>query len=320
MSQNGSARSSSRLYSSSELASGSWVRTGIELSRVEAEQLWSEEARSFTEWVKALALKTGIKDANYWRYIAAIRFFPELRQKLIDDGRDCPSLEELSDAVSPENIELLTRLVRVMPAPHFAELGARVLNRTATRRELRATWDTYRPALGGKTARGKGVLAPTLNHANPAERSKFAVAQARLTLEASPQSWVCEPAPVFFRAINNLRIIEAATRANSDLDIVAAIKRSDDASLELHGIEIRLNFPISAVPHITELGQWVNYLWVAFTKPVSSSVQSIVPAHVGILVINDGGISVVRAAESTKPRQEAILATTQHFLHRALAR
>ena len=305
----------------SKLALSSWVRTGIELARVESEQSWPDSASSFSDWLKIQATKLGVEESNLWRYLSAVRFYFELRQYLIDGGHDCPEVQNLSEQVSPENLELLSKLIRVMSPADFAPLAARVLDRSAKRDELRKLWQAYRPALAGKTARGKGVTAPSLDPTNPVQRSKVVVAQARLLLEAPPFSWLSGPPPSFAHAIHDVRLPQmAALHGNSGLDMVIAVKRTDSASLELHGIDIRVNLPPQIVPVLGDLAKAVNYLWVAFAKSATAGLIAKIPEHIGILSVQDGAITVVRVAESTNAHPEAILATTQHFLQKALAR
>lgn len=322
MSESGSARPATRRTSAlPKLARASWVRTGIELARVESEQSWADSANSFSDWLKNQATKLAVEESNLWRYLGAVRFYPELRQSLIDAGHDCPEVQNLSEQVSPENLELLSKLIRVMSPADFASLATRVLDRSAKRDELRKLWQAYRPALAGKTARGKGVAAPVFDENDSANRSKLVVAQTRLLLEAAPFTWLCQPAPAFAHAVHDVRLPEMHARhGNSGLDMLIAVQRTESAPLELHGIEIRLNLSSQTIPGIVDLAQSVNYLWVAFAKPYKAGLLASLPAHIGILSINDGSISVVRVAESTKPRPETLLATTQHFLQKALAR
>jgi hypothetical protein len=322
MPESGFARPATRRTSAlPKLGRASWVRTGIELARIEAEQSWSGSASSFSEWLKNQATKLGVEESNLWRYLSAVRFYPELRQSLIDGGHDCPEVQNLSEQVSPENLELLSKLIRVMPPADFAPLAARVLDRSAKRDELRKLWQAYRPALAGKTARGKGVAAPAFDKNDPANRIKLVIAQARLLLEADPLAWLCQSDPAFTHVVHDFRLPEkSALHGNAGMDMVIAVKRTESAPLELHGIEIRLNLLSQTIPGIVDLAQSVNYLWVAFAKPYKAGLLASIPAHIGILNINDGSISVVRVAESTKARPESILATTQHFLYTALAR
>lgn len=306
---------------STKVGNGSWVRTGIELARVESEQSWSDSANSFSDWLTTQAIKAGVDESNLWRYLSAVRFYSELRERLRDRGQEFPAIELLSQKVSAESLELLSKLIRVMPSDEFSDIAIRVLMLTAKREELRKLWQTYRPALGGKTARGKGVTAPSLDPTNPVQRSKVVVAQARLLLEAPPFSWLSLPPPSFAHAIHDVRLPQmAALHGNSGLDMVIAVKRTASASLELHGIDIRVNLPPQIVPVLGDLAKVVNYLWVAFAKPVTAGLIAKIPEHIGILSVQDGAITVVRLAESTNAHPEAILATTQHFLQKALAR
>lgn len=322
MSESGSARPATRRTSAlPKLARASWVRTGIELARIESEQSWADSASSFSDWLKNQATKLGVEESNLWRYLGAVRFYAELRQSLIASGHACPDVQNLPEQVSPENLELLSKLIRVMSPADFGPLATRVLDRSAKRDELRKLWQAYRPALAGKTARGKGVAAPALDRNDPSKRTKLLVAHARLLIEAAPFGWLCQPTPAFAHVVHDFRLPERLPlHGNAGMDMVISLKRSDSSPLELHGVEIRVNLPVHGIPVLVDLATCVDFLWVAFTKSPTSSTLATIPAHIGVLSIQDGAISVVRVAESTKARAEAILATTQHFLQKALAR
>ena len=54
-----------------------WQRTSILMMEVEQNELWSlkDNAKSFTQWVKALAQKAGVHESNFWRCLKAGRFY-----------------------------------------------------------------------------------------------------------------------------------------------------------------------------------------------------------------------------------------------------
>lgn len=100
----------------------------------------------------------------------------------------CPAPAELPDTVSPENLELLGKLSRFVPDEHLPTLAQRVLTGDITRAELRQTWVAYRPALGGRTARGKGVAVPWVSPIDPKQCLSIVEAQVFTALSsARPQ-------------------------------------------------------------------------------------------------------------------------------------
>lgn len=105
-----------------------WAEIGRLLGSVEMHGLWREEAGSFTEWLRRFAQQLGKRgESSFWRYLTAGRYYIELRKQLLSRNVQCPLLQDLPERVSPENLELLSKLERVAPPDVMHNLSERVV-------------------------------------------------------------------------------------------------------------------------------------------------------------------------------------------------
>lgn len=114
--------------------SRSWAHIGYLLDRIDQTDYWRNEAKSFTEWLKGHAESLGLKESTLWRYLTAGRYYIKLREALTGRGVSCPPLGELPDKVSPENLELLSKLARVAPDNALQRLAEQVISGGGTPR------------------------------------------------------------------------------------------------------------------------------------------------------------------------------------------
>lgn len=121
-------------------------------------------------WLDTVIKPLGIKRASGWRFRAIARDWPWLTEQLRGAGVTVPNLPDLDPRVSPEQLEILVRLVKTADADIWAPLAHSILNRSTTLQEVRRTWSHYRPVLRGKTARGRSsggfVRQVSIDHAD----------------------------------------------------------------------------------------------------------------------------------------------------------
>lgn len=123
-----------------------WQEVAGLLMRVERERLWQEAAPSFTAWLQGIARRADLQESVFWRCLKAGRIYLEL------SGRD--ALDQNLD-VSAESLELADKISRHAPKAVVQQVLTRTLEGELGRTELRQVWQTYKPAAGGTTARGR---------------------------------------------------------------------------------------------------------------------------------------------------------------------
>ena len=126
-----------------------WTKIALIVLQVEENNFWETSHRSFTDWLVSFGQSIGLKEGSIWRYYRAGKYYQELQPLLSKNQITNPPLNELPTKVSPENIEILGKLERVMPNDIFIKLAAQVISAAITRDSLRETWLIYRPILDG---------------------------------------------------------------------------------------------------------------------------------------------------------------------------
>ncbi|MEN3373960.1 hypothetical protein [Dechloromonas sp. ZS-1] len=275
--------------------SRTWAQIGFVLHAGDEVGVWREQYPSFTDWLKKLSEALHLKEASLWRYLAAYRYYLELHANLRKRSIACPEPVDLPETVSPENLELLGKLSRVVPAEMLPDLAQRVLSGEVTRADLRQLWSVYRPALAGRTARGKGVSVPRVSPVNPVQYQSLLEAQVFATLSTSGVEWTGISKPAYFEFFMGVRpVFPEGEKKPFEFDAVIMVGQSRQVSPTFHGIEIRgtpyfgkiEDFLLPRIPYC-------DYLWVATCGAgYGHRGEVTVPDYVGLLDVSDGRIEV----------------------------
>jgi hypothetical protein len=278
----------------------SWAQVSCVLDQVERSGYWEGRAQSFSEWLESTAPKIGVKQSSLWRYLSAGRYYMALRPVLRGRNVPCPPLEKLPETVSPENLEILAKLERVVPKKLFEYLGERVLGGTVARHELREIWKTYRPVLAGRTARGRGTATPRVN---PADTRQIAMQREATTLtelmSAGPE-WTGINNPYFYYAISDVSIPKAGPEKRC-FDMVGLVRETEDSPVMMIGVEVKTVIDSEVVLLLQSLAWYCDRLWVAFVAKVKIPDVAYLPEFVGILRADAGKFKVERPANEAHP-------------------
>lgn len=277
----------------------SWGVIGQFLEMVRSSESWKQAgANSFTEYVRSLA---PLSVATLWRYYAAARHFKQLSEELPKGKIPKSSLESLPHSVSPENIELLAKLSRVAPPRVLEPMIERVLDGTMTREELRRTWQAFRPALAGRTARGRGGVIPRVDQKDPQQYDRMLEGVVLNALDVSGPSWTGCETPSVYRLF--LQVAPDPDPGHlvlpSHFNAVAVLRRKPEAPLELHAVECVGTIHDAAVwTMLSRAEQYCDYVYLA-SHPETGSFPRI-PKSVGLLGVKADRIVVERGATRTK--------------------
>lgn len=280
-----------------EISSGgivSWSRVGALLDRVDQEGYWRNESSSFTEWVKLFSSKLGLKEGSIWRMLTSSRFYVELQKDLTSRGIYAPPLDQLSNSVSPEKLELLDKVRRVARQDITDSIASRVIDDSITRNELRSTWETYRPVLDGRTARGRGVEAPRFDQTDPNQNFNYHEAAVMAALQAAGPNWTGVPHPATYRIFTHVRPRQRdGEQLAYEFDAVVVVRAKPTSPIVFHGIEIRSNHLLE-LPRFDECRRlaepFCDYFWIAFCSRNFADLDS----GIGILTAFDSTVEVVR--------------------------
>ncbi|MEH0155629.1 hypothetical protein V6R21_15890 [Limibacter armeniacum] len=127
-----------------------WLRVAKLLETIEQKGLYNVRARSFTEYVKDLAKRSGINVSTLWRARSGARIYMDIK--------GIPTLDEIREGevkTTPEQLEMYSKVRTIAPESIVQEVKEKMLDGQGMRHELKELWQIYRPLKGGKTERGR---------------------------------------------------------------------------------------------------------------------------------------------------------------------
>lgn len=281
----------------------SWPQLATLLEEVERSEYWRERAGSFTEWLEHFAQVISLKPATLWRVLSAGRFYASLRSDLAGNGISAPPINALPAAVSPESLELLAKLRRVAPGDVTDEITARVLSGTITRADLRSTWQAYRPALDGRTARGRGVKAPKIDTKAGPHFNSLLEAEVFTGLKYGSKAWTGTSEPHTFQIYMNVKpeFLPDETR-RFEFDAVVVVRCASNSALVLHGIDIRPQLTVyaeQAINFVQLASPFCDRLWTAVHEANHGFGWDAIPGYVGVMAAKSQTLRVLREAGSS---------------------
>lgn len=278
----------------------SWGNLFLLLDSIDQTRFWLRDADSFTRWIETNALQLHTKPAMLWRILSAGRFARQVAERFKEKGIVVPSLEEMPDSISPENVEILSKLDRVTPDDTFSELSRRVFAGEVKRSELRGVWETYRPTLGGKTARGRGVVAPRLNQQDPVQYRSLMEAVILGSFQTAEPTWTGIKSPSVYKVFVHVNPDNYPVPQGRYLFPAVVVVKPPKGRLQYHGIKFMAFFGDPS--RYTGILEYCDYLWV-FNRSVSSpnivgacDDFSSLPNGIGVLEVVDGIVSVIKPA------------------------
>ncbi|MBU3615178.1 hypothetical protein ICN46_09740 [Polynucleobacter sp. Latsch14-2] len=293
-----------------------WTKIALIVLQVEENNFWEASHRSFTEWLVSFGQSIGLKEGSIWRYYRAGKYYQELQPLLSKNQITNPLLNELPTKVSPENIEILGKLERVMPNDIFIKLAAQVISATITRDSLRQTWLIYRPILEGRTARGMGMPIPRVDLKDKAQHDSLLEAHVFTALSQSAGSWLKTPKPFHFELLRG----EVARLAISEskfyyIDAIAIVQMNVDGPIELHGIEIKSNnSPVTKYDTLKKVSSYFDFVWVTFHDYDPKVGAKQIPSEFGLLEFKGQKIDIIKAAKRNETSAEAQLSFVKNLL------
>lgn len=281
-----------------------WGAVFLLLDSIEQSGCWQGEADSFTNWIDKNAVRFHVKPATLWRIFAAGRFVHQGRDRIIAKGANLPPIEEMADAVSPESVELLSKIERAIPDEKFAEIANKVFSGNCKRSELREIWQTYRPILKGKTARGRGVTAPRLDQKDPEQFNSLMEANAIRSIIADGYRWTGISEPEQYQLFPHISPENFQESSSSSMFSAVAVVKPNHGKIQFYGLLFQAAFDFAKTYFL--FNDYISYcdrFWLVIRSDAKRTCQSIVedpdfnPA-IGIIVVTDEIIQVHKNAES----------------------
>lgn len=288
-----------------------WGMTSLLLFAIDKTGFWQDNCDSFTNWLEKNASLFKVKPATLWRILTAGRFSNQVREQLANNNILVPHLEDMPCNISPENIEILAKLKRVVPKDIFLYFARRVFKGKAKRSELRSSWQTYRPILKGQTARGRGVPTPQLDNSNPAEHDSLLEAVALDALKSVGPNWSGHQYTTLYQMFLSVNPddypqpdtpYEHIRSVEKHLFAAIAVVKPKYSEIEYHGFHyLKRDSECLEV----DMEQYCDFVWFiisaeSLTNEHISWLQHKSPSCTGLLEIKDGEVKILKRAERCK--------------------
>lgn len=297
----------------------SWVEISSLLQAVDETGYWQKEsAVSFTEWMNNQSPRFGVKQATLWRYLGAGKSYRELFEIMASSGEIPPDFASLPVSVSPESIEILSKLSRVVPENMLVNSFQGVLTGTLKRVELRARWESFRVLLDGRTARGRNVEAPKVDLRQNRSRAAVLASNILDTLRNGPNDWTgikqIEKYAVFPKVMAHF---SDTPPLKIEFDAVAFIKPAGETA-QYHALEIRGNSRIDYFREINRYLPYFDFFWYVFPEPGNIPLLGGIPEVAGVLKTVNATLAVVRQAQRIKHKEDRRIELASTLLLRSL--
>lgn len=271
----------------------SWKDIFDLLSQVAETKYWRRDSRNFTTWLKQNKTKFNMPLSGLWRIISSGEYVIRLINTLTEKDIKITSFKELSPSVSPETIELLAKLERVLHEDEFNELAVRVLSDDLTRDELRLLWEIYKPILDGDNARGlHKVLKADLK--NPK------------TLQVYNESVAID---VLHKKIEQVlpqnKILQLKMRVKPAgygyVFSSVALVQSEKTGIKYHGFVFYTEDIVENLTTTDRVSTFCNYLWLMIqpkpdTEDFYKSLFVKIQPSIGVIEIDKPNMRVIRNA------------------------
>lgn len=190
-------------------------------------ELFAPEHPSFNAWMTWVVAFSGMSKARVWRYDAAGRYYESVR----DQGACAlPALKAVPASVSAEGIEIMSWIVKVLPAEQADELIEKALTGKIAVRKLKDIWTTCRP----KGYDGKG------SHLRSGDAARLAIRKWQTRTESRALRWLManlEWTGVAGGFVQFLRDV-CDTSGHRSIDAIAVVRPPKSDSLAIHAIYI----------------------------------------------------------------------------------
>jgi len=278
-----------------------WSQISALMHAVKERGYWEGRSDSFSKWLEDFGCKIGLGKSTLWRYYSVGNKYNNLRDMAAFRGHDehyYPQLEDLQDHVSPESLEILEKLGRVMSYSETYNVMDEIIGGTIRRKELRDKWETFKPTLDGQTARGKGSDVPKVDRSNKEQANSLLEAMVLDALKKAGPSWLGLNTPTYYRlatgvipdvkGVHHSGLREDAPESGPN--IIALVKEKRESVLVVHGIEIACDLTTSVIQKLEGLWWYCDAAWVAIHQDATNIDLGLVPDDVGVIGVKNGKV------------------------------
>lgn len=288
-----------------------WAEMAQLMITVQDKKLYSEENRSFTQWVRGLADRAKVHESLLWRRLKAGRYYLKM-QEIISTLPDMSTVR-----ISPDNFVLVKDIVG-SNIEEGKKLIQKVLDGTMTRKDLKAAKFAIikqREADGIKRA-ANGYERQQLE-ADPEKISELSIqtgitaSKILLTLQQNSdwlptidsnesEKFMREKYKFIYRTLSEFPVETGDSQRVRRIDafVVENITSREPKDMTLRGIEIKISKgDLLRDEKMSEYANYCDYFYVAVPPELKNDALSIMAPSWGLLLIQDELIEVAKEAQ-----------------------
>jgi hypothetical protein len=292
-----------------------WALRARLIHNAKTTRQWKKRGEhTFTRFLQRCAQAIGVHETLLWREQGAYIYLTEtLAPKLAAADLLIEEVGEISQKVSAEHFAILERIERVAPEADFLKLASQVIAAEVTRTTLRVYWESLKPAMEGRTARGR-------NKASPYAKSRVVEEMITATLTTAHPDWTGVTKPFAFEAFvgDDALQLDFPGQPPYRPDAVIVVQEDRSSRPIFHAVSVRESLQKGQTPDFLAAVECFDAFWLAV--PVvrdlkHNSAAYNLPNTVGLLLVFDDQVRVVRAPawEVTHERIVASVETPRHI-------
>lgn len=274
-------------------AQSDWMTRGEALHRANCAHKWPLRGQNtFGRFLQRCAKALELHESMLWRDLSAFRYIDTtLFPRLTAAGAKAQDLESLSSKVSSEHIVILERIERVAPTPDFIRTAQQVIKGDITRSALRVYWDSLKPALEGKSARGANE--------KPVAQGPVIEEMIRGALSKAAPSWMGVKNPFSFDVFVGDEMLELDMPGDAPYrpDLVIALQETERSKPTFHAITVQKAIQKRPASNFLAAINGFDSTWIAIPELydfLSNNDAYSLPLTVGVLRVCNDDIEVVR--------------------------
>lgn len=285
-----------------------WATIGKLLISVEHHEIWKEKEESFTQWLRSFSKKIKKTESLLWRWLTASKYYNNvIALELTSNEIDAPDLLDLPIHVSPDNIELLSKIHKGIPKDILLDFAKRIMTGEIKRAELRAIYITLRSSKKHLNEKSDLFILKT----------KFFNALMKLKKQFKERDY---PDINGIRKIENFSCIEYSYKTlfhvkfkepykgSCSLDCVVILYDKGEEEFAINGVKIIDAIDKSLIKEIEILKKCCEFIWVVIPNKNIVDLQNL-PEEIGILTLDDSGNII-----TTSPSLRNIAVTTGEII------
>lgn len=279
----------------------SWIKFYLSMKKIEDNELYRPEHRSFTAWLKDFCIKNKIHESVVWNRKKAGKTYERFLTHKNKLGESVADLSEIN--VSMDSLVLIDKIAKKAPELE-TELVQKALNKEMTRNDLRTAYQIIR---GNRDEeRKKNIKELEDNHSKREYSDPKVTAAQIVTALANDDSWLNsirgvrdKDGKVFtkriefspkYRCFNEFPVFTGTTSISRRIDVLVAENKAVEYhyQINLHGLEIKVDKnDLLGDQKYTEYTEFVDYMWLVVPQDLVALTLEVAPKTIGIISYNN---------------------------------